>query len=118
LVLSSSIIWAASTAQNSFAVASAIHESAVGVLAPACTVLGALDAASALARLLASVTPEEGPLVAVALHRCAWLAGVRLASTVRVAVVAIVLVVLREDRKGLGTGDAGVVAALGGLDSL
>lgn len=87
--------------QYLFAVASAVDKGTVRILAPTRAVLRALDAASALARGLASIAPEEGPLVSIALHRRSRRAGVCLACAVGVAVVAIILMVLGENGKGL-----------------
>lgn len=90
----------------------------VRVLASACTINRALDTPSAVAGALTSITPEESPLVCVALHCCARLASVGLTCSIWVAMVAIILVILSENGKCLSSRNTGVVAALSGLDGL
>ena len=59
--------------------------------------------------------PEERPGSCLRRHLTSRCTIVRLAGSVRGAIVLVVLVVLSEDGEGLG-GGARVVAAFGGLD--
>jgi len=96
-----------------------MHKRAVRVLAPTRPVLGALDAARAVAAALALDArrrPVKRPAIGVARRRSTRRAVVRCTGAVRRAVVGVVLVVLGEDGKGLLV-CARVVAAFGGLDA-
>lgn len=88
-------------------------------LTPTVAILRAANTSHTLTLVLAlntSGVPEESPGILCFLHLAARRAGVRLASAVRGAMGAVVLVVCGEDGEGLLATDAGVVAALCGLD--
>jgi hypothetical protein len=104
--------------RNLLAVRTFVNKGPIRVLTPTTPILRTLDTPSPIPTFLSLDTrliPKERPGPGFGLHRRARCAVVRFACAVGKSVVAIVLVVLDEDGKGLA-GCAGVVAALCGLD--
>jgi hypothetical protein len=95
-----------------------MHESPIRVFTPTRPIIRTLDTPRSITRFFSLHTrriPKERPCTRLRRHRRSRCTVVRLACSVRGAVVLVVLVVLGEDSEGLGGGSR-IVTAFSGLD--